>query len=129
VTTDILNDVFSTLEVRRQALGMSTEALARRSGVSRATVCRILGGEHSSASFWNVMAVAEALGLNARFEPVADEKEYLEQQAEKRARYAVGMVQGTMGLEDQGVDTSTKECLVEETKGRLLAGSKRKLWR
>ncbi len=129
MTADKLNHVFSALEARRRALGMSTEALARRSKVSRPTVCRILKGDHASASFKNVVAVAEALGMKTLFEPEVDDRKYLEQEAERKAKYAAALVQGTMGLESQGVNPSEKESLIREVKGRLLSGSKRKIWR
>jgi hypothetical protein len=89
----------------------------------------MFAGDYGSASFGNVMAVAQALGLNAHFDPVADDEEFLEQQAQKKARYLVGMVQGTMGLEGQGVEPSEVERLVRQTTRKLLSGSKRKLWR
>jgi transcriptional regulator with XRE-family HTH domain len=108
---------------------MTVEALAKRSKVSRATVNRILSGDYASASMGKVMAVAEALGMNTSFELVADEMAYLEQQAERKARNLVGMVQGTMGLEGQGVSQSDFDRMVRETTYKLLAGSKRKLWR
>jgi hypothetical protein len=77
---------------------------------------------------WNVMAVAEALGMKTHFSPEADECSYLEQQAEKKARSLVGMVQGTMGLEAQGLGSADVDKLVKQTMHKLLAGSRRKLW-
>jgi transcriptional regulator with XRE-family HTH domain len=127
--TGMQTSILSSLEARRRALGMTVDALARRSKVSRATVQRILSGDNASASFQNVIAVAGALGLNANFDPVADDREFLEQQAQKKAKYLVGIVQGTMALEAQGVGPSEVNRMVRETTLKLLSGSKRKLWR
>lgn len=117
------------LESRRKELGMTTQVLARRSRVSRSTVCRILQGEYSSVTHGNLAAVAQALGMRFSLEPEVGAREYLERAAEKKARYAVAMVQGTMGLEEQGVKPEVEEQLFQEVKGELLSGSRRKVWR
>jgi transcriptional regulator with XRE-family HTH domain len=127
--TTMHNSTLSDLEARRRALKMSTENLAKRSKVSRATVCRILKGDYTSASFKNVAAVARSLGMEPLFREEASPEEYLEQEAERKARYAMSLVQGTMGLEGQGLSLPQKEALVQESKERLLAGSRRKVWR
>jgi hypothetical protein len=75
------------------------------------------------------MAIAEALGMSPRFHPVANDCEFLELQAEKKAKQLVGLVQGNMGLEAQGLPSSEADRMVWETKHKLLSGSKRKLWR
>ena len=129
MTTSQLASVPVTLENRRRAVGMTFDDLARRSKVSRATVCRILRGDHASVSFSKVMAVADALGLSAFFDPVVDNDAFLERQAESKAKFLVGMVQGTMGLEAQGVNSFDVDRMVRETTRTLLAGSKRKLWK
>lgn len=43
------------------------------------------------------------------------------EQAEKKARYLVGLVQGTMALEAQGLDKDTLEQMVMETIEYLMA--------
>jgi len=40
--------------------------------------------------------------------------------AEKKARYLVGLVQGTMALESQGLDKGTIEEMVKDTKEKLM---------
>ena len=60
--------------------------------------------------------------------PIADEEELRERQAEQKAREIAKMVQGTMGLEGQGVSPEELEKLVRRNTIRLLAGSRRKLW-
>lgn len=116
------------LDKRRRDLGLSYELLAQRSGVSRPTVQRILTGRQPAASVSNVVAIAEALGLGLRFESRVDPGRLRREQAERKARKLVALVQGTSGLEGQAVDRRTVESMVEQTTHELLAGPKRKLW-
>jgi len=116
------------LDKRRRDLGLSYEQLSKRCGVSRPTVQRILSGRHATASFANVVSIAESLGLGVRFDPLLDVRELRREQAERQARKLVALVQGTCGLEGQAVDEKAVESTVEQTTHDLLAGSKRKLW-
>ncbi|MFO0910990.1 MAG: helix-turn-helix transcriptional regulator [Isosphaeraceae bacterium] len=122
------NSVFQELDDRRRRLGLSYDVLARRSGVSRPTVLRILSGRHPTASFSNVQAIAEALGLDlttTQRKPVADLRR---EQATTKARKLVALVQGTSGLEGQAVNPEVVSEMLEQTTIELLAGPKRKLW-
>jgi hypothetical protein len=51
-----------------------------------------------------------------------------EQQAWKKARKLVGMVQGTSALEGQAVSEAAYQAMVERTYHELLAGSNHRLW-
>lgn len=119
---------FPELDQRRRQLGLSYVALAKRSGVSQATVVRLLSGRHSQASFHNVMAIAKALGFMIAFHPTASATEIRKMQARTKARQLVGLVQGTSGLEAQAVDAQKLEELTDQTTHDLLAGSPRRLW-
>ena len=119
---------FGTLQKRRRELGLSYELLAQRSGVSRPTVQRILSGRFPSASFASVVAIAGALGLELRFTSTDTPKQLKQEQARKKAKKLVAVVQGTCGLEGQGVDLIGFDAMVEQTTHELLAGSKRRLW-
>jgi transcriptional regulator with XRE-family HTH domain len=116
------------LDQRRRQLGLSYAALAKRSGVSSATVVRFLSGRHSQASFQNVTAIADALGFAVAFHPTASASEIRKAQAQKKARQLIGLVQGTSALEAQAVDAQELEDLTEQTTNVLLAGSPRRLW-
>jgi transcriptional regulator with XRE-family HTH domain len=116
------------LDKRRRALGLSYELLSKRCGVSRPTVQRILSGRHPAASFSNVMAIAESLGLGLRFHSRVEPARLRREQAERKARKLVALVQGTSGLEGQAVDRQAVESMVEQTTHELLVGSKRHLW-
>jgi transcriptional regulator with XRE-family HTH domain len=120
--------LFKTLDRRRRDLGLSYELLARRSGVSRPTVQRILSGRHASASFANVSAIVGALGFEMGVRPTADIPKLRRRQAVGKARKLVSLVQGNAGLEGQAVDAGTLEAMVEQTTLELLDGPRRRLW-
>jgi len=52
---------------------------------------------------------------------------FRKQAARRKARFVVAIVQGTMGLEAQGLDPPAYQELLEETYRRLLANPRR-LW-
>lgn len=123
-----LHTLVTSLNTRRLQLKMPMPVLASRSGVSLPTVQRVLSGNLEHASFGNVSAIAEALGLTAEFKAIKSDDELREEQAEKKARQLVGMIQGTSGLEAQAVSHKDFEAMVRRTVHELLAGSSRKLW-
>jgi transcriptional regulator with XRE-family HTH domain len=120
--------LLKSLDERRRELGLSYELLSKRCRVSRPTVQRILSGQNAAASFANVVAIAESLGIGLRFESTVDARDLKRKQAEQKARKLVGLVQGTSGLEGQAVDAKAAKSMVKQTTRELLAGPKRKLW-
>ena len=74
------------------------------------------------------MAIAESLGLGLRFDSMVEPRKLKRDQAERKAKKLVALVQGTSGLEGQAVDSKAIESMVKQTTHELLAGSKRKLW-
>jgi transcriptional regulator with XRE-family HTH domain len=120
-------DFLRDLEGRRKELGMTLDVLARRSGLSRATVCRLLSGGHVHADFLHIVSLAKALGIGVEFKPTPVD-DFVEEQAERQSRRLVGMVQGTMGLESQAVGAEEVARMERDARRRLLAGSRRKLW-
>ena len=116
------------LDKRRQELGMTFEALSKRSEVPVSTLKAIFkkGVEH--ATFANVVAIAEALGVDIEFANEMDSYQLLHQQAVKKARELVGMVQGTSGLESQAVGQNQIDMMIQQLVHKLMAGSPRKLW-
>ena len=117
-----------TLDQRRRDLGLSYDLLSKRCGVSRPTVQRILSGRQTTASFSNILAIADALGLAFRLDSQVASPKLKREQAERKAKKLVALVQGTSGLEGQAIDQETVESMVEQTTHELLAGSKRRLW-
>lgn len=122
------------LDGRRKRLGMSRAVLAKRAGVSAPTVTRILTGREDSPLVPNVQSIAAALGVAIRLgaEITVEEHTTVDQlrwqQAIDKAQRLVRIVQGTMGLESQAVDSATLAAMVNRTAQELLAGSPRKLW-
>ncbi len=106
---------------------MTRGVLAERSGVSLPTVNRVLSGEHPEASFANVAAIAECLGLRVTLAAEASSQELREAQARKKAKRLVGLVQGTSALEGQGLEGSELEGMIGQTAAELLV-SNRRLW-
>jgi transcriptional regulator with XRE-family HTH domain len=119
--------ILEKLANRRRQLRMSYSVLAKRSRVSMPTVVRLLSGPNPQSSFGNVLAIAAALGITFRFEAVPLE-EFLERQAKQKAEKLVGMVQGTLALEEQAVDVKTIARMKRKTVLELLAGSAQRLW-
>lgn len=105
---------------------MSIPALATRSGVSEATVKRILKGK--DASHTKTEAVAHALGIRFQLITSQDPLEFQQEQARAKARLIARMVQGTSALESQAVDAASFERLVERSYHDLMAGPSSRLW-
>jgi transcriptional regulator with XRE-family HTH domain len=127
MTDTTLQSILRNLNARRKELGMTWDILAKRSGLSRATAIRLLSGDHTGAGFLHIVAVAEALGVEVKFTEVGVE-DFVEQQVDRQARRLVGMVQGTMGLEAQGVNEEAASQMVKKTRHELLAGKRKQLW-
>ena len=124
---NILPITADRLQNRRKMLGIGFQSLASRSGVSIPTVKRIFGGQIAAASFGNIAAIAEALGLS--FELGESSVDALcRQQARKKAMQVARLVQGTSALESQAVGKDTYKRMVEKSFREILAGPKRKLW-
>jgi transcriptional regulator with XRE-family HTH domain len=123
--------VADILERRRREVGMSRCALAERSGVSLATVNRLLSGDGlEKTSIRTIEAIAHALDLRLRFgvETLSCSMAFKERQAEAKAREIASLIQGTSALEAQAVDEETREELVRQTVHELLAGPKSRIW-
>ncbi len=119
--------IVEELAARRRALGMSFPQLAERSGVSEPTVKRILGGHAGSASYAGVAAIAEAMGMPLRSDPINPD-EFRERAALEKAERLARLVQGTSALEAQGVPPAEFRRLVARSVHELLAGPPRRLW-
>ncbi|HYW79244.1 MAG TPA: helix-turn-helix transcriptional regulator [Thermoguttaceae bacterium] len=117
-----------SIERRRKSLGMSRAALALRSGVSLPTVNRMLGDDIGRATFSNVSAVADALGMTVDIVPTCSDLELQEQEARAKAKKIVKLVQGTSALETQAVDELAAQEMTQRTVHELMSGSKQRLW-
>ena len=128
---------YDALDLRRRELGISYSALAELSGVSQPALQRLLTGKVESPGVTSVAAVARVLGMGAirilddgsiKFESAVTAQALRERQVRKKAKWLVGMVQGTSALEGQAVSDSEYQAMVEKTYHELLAGSRHRLW-
>lgn len=122
----LIPEIVSRIQERRRELDISVSDLARRSGVSRATVIRVLGGEDHEFSFANLQAILLALGISFDLIEVPADQ-FRDQIATKKAKRLIALTQGNVALEAQGVSPSSAQSHLEETKARLILSS-RKLW-
>jgi transcriptional regulator with XRE-family HTH domain len=105
---------------------MSISDLARRSGVSRATVIRILGGKDERYSVSNLQAVLSALGMKIDLLAIPA-KRYKDSIATQKAKRLIALTQGNVALESQAVSETSAQEHLEATKARIVSSS-RKLW-
>jgi predicted transcriptional regulator len=128
---------YRQLDARRRELGMPYRALAEFSGVSQPVVQRLLDGKLEAPRFHSVVAIAQALGMRGitfvkdgaiQFGPSLSVQELRAEQAMKKAKRLVGMVQGTSALEGQAVGEGAYQAMVDRTYHELLAGSNHRLW-
>jgi transcriptional regulator with XRE-family HTH domain len=114
------------LQSRVNELEMSISDLARRSGVSRATVIRILGGKGEHYSVSNLQAVLSALGMKMDLVAIPA-KQFKDSIATQKAQRLIALTQGNVALESQAVSATSAQEHLEATKARI-GSSSRKLW-
>jgi hypothetical protein len=120
--------VHEQLNNRRLELGMTFDAVSRRSGVPIATVKRTLNRGAERAAFGTVAAIASALGMSVDLCAATNGFQYCRQQAQRRAHQIVSLVQGTSALEAQAVSTADLDRMVEKTVHEIMSGPNRRLW-
>lgn len=113
---------------RRRALGMPYDVLAARSGVSEATLKRMLTGSETDPAFSSVAAAAAAMGFELQLKSLATPTEMQRRQAERKARQGVARTQATSGLETQALSDEELNDMIEQAIHDWMAGSRRKLW-
>ncbi|QDV44556.1 helix-turn-helix protein [Stieleria neptunia] len=121
-----LPEIVARIQERKRELDISVSDLARRSGVSRATVIRILGGEDHEFSFANVQAILLALGISLDLTEIPAAK-FRDHIATAKAKRLIALTQGNVALESQAVSRASAQSHLEEAKARI-ASSSRKLW-
>ena len=114
------------LKSRVTELEMSISDLARRSGVSRATVIRILGGKDEHYSVSNLHAILSALGMKMDLSAIPA-KRFKDSVATRKAQRLIALTQGNVALESQAISGASAKEHLEATKARI-ASSSRKLW-
>lgn len=117
----------ASLNERRRELRMTIPQLARRSGISTATVARVLRGEPTVA-MGHVCAVADALGMQVGLRPRVSVDSLLSQAAHRKAKRAAELVQATSALEGQGLSRHQFDAMVARTARELQAAGGKTLW-
>ena len=121
------SDLGVDLNTRRKLLGMSVHTLSERSGVSTATVNRVLRGDADQTAFGNVRAIARAVGIEIEARP-RNVGLFAAFQAKGKAERIVNQVQASSALEKQAVGKGDYRKMVRRTAKELLRGPRRRLW-
>ncbi len=127
-------NISEQFERRRARLCLPKTLAAVRADLSLATVNRLLSGRDRRLGVDTVSALAGALGLEVilgarpRVRAVWSAAAFREKIARAKAKRLVGMVQGSMALEAEGVSAEVVREMERETVHELLAGSARRLW-
>lgn len=114
------------LRNRIRELDISISDLARRSGISRATVIRMVGGKDGHYSVSNLQAILSALGMKMDLSAIPA-KRFKDSIATQKAQRLISLTQGNVALESQAVSEASAQAHLEATKARI-ASSSRKLW-
>lgn len=123
----LLSKLLRELDARRNDLGMTYAALAKRTGLGTRTVQRVLAGGEGAANFRSVLAIAHALGARLSLEG-EDINAVRLRQAQQKAAKLVSLLQGTSALEAQGLDEKEKAVAEQRTVRDLLASRRSVLW-
>lgn len=107
-----------TLKERMTSLKMSQVALARRSKLTLEDLQAVL--DHpTDATASSVERVCFCLGMSRDGLPLVPNRTFRKHAARKKAQFVVSIVQGTMGLEAQGLDAVARAKLLQKTYKRF----------
>ena len=115
----------------REALGMSTTALARRLGMTPPGARKLERAEvEGTITLNSLRKLADALNCDVRYALVPRKPlgEILHDRAEEVARAHIDPVAHTMSLEAQGVSEGHRDEQIKTWTRMLLSGSRRELW-
>jgi len=111
-------EAMTTLKERMANLRMSQVALARRSKLEIDVLKAVL--KHpTDATASSVERVCFCLGMSRDGLPLVPNRTFRKHAARKKARFVVSIVQGTMGLEAQGLDPVARSKLLQKTSKRF----------
>ncbi len=120
-------DLIKKIHLRKQQLGISTENLAKLSGLSTQTITRLLHNKNVKQS--TLEAVTTVLGLDLSGNEVIQAEQLRKSRAQAKARYLATLVQGTSTLEMQGLEEEGVQKIIHLFEQELLEGKYQKaLW-
>jgi predicted DNA-binding mobile mystery protein A len=115
----------------RESLGMSASALARKLGITPASVIKLEKAEvDEKITLQSLRKLANALDCELQYAliPRKSLEEILEDRAMAVARDKLRPVSHSMSLEDQAVDKSSSEKQLQLLAKEILDGPRRNLW-
>lgn len=121
-------DILTELDDRRRELGMSCGVLAKRSGLTRWTVQRVLSGKATDIRLGSLLALADALGVDLGIARRRSIRALRRQQARAKARRLAGVAQGSAALEGMGVPDKELRAIARGIEDKLVAGPSIRLW-
>lgn len=118
--------IVEALRKQKEALGMSYEVIAIRSGVGIATVKRAFSGQDISLE--RLEKIADAIGCQISIKAITSPSNLHSAQVEKKALEIVKRVMQTSALEDQAVDVKAKAKMLVQAKAMIAKMPKSKVW-
>ena len=121
----------SWIKVLREALGMTTNQLAQRMGISQPRVIQLEKAEPAGNLKLSTMEnVAEGLGMKFIYGFVSKEglESMVREQARRIAIQRLGRLDRTMRLEQQGLSEEDKKAALEDMVDRILLEEEKELW-
>jgi predicted DNA-binding mobile mystery protein A len=115
----------------REALGLPGIVLAKRLGITSATLRNLEAAEARQAiTLASLHKLAQAMDCELQYALVPRQSlsQQIAQQAQKKAQEQLGPIAHTMALEDQAVQGSARQLQRDLLAQELLHGSRHKLW-
>ena len=126
-----MTSAFVDINQRRRELQMPLAEIARRADLSVTTVQTVLAANMNASkvrpSFESILAISAAMGVDFKVK-ARSIAAFRREQARRKAKDIVKMVQASSALESQAVDEKTTKMLEQQTIAELLSGPRRKLW-
>ncbi len=121
-----LKQILSKRLERLTMSGLTVKSLARTVRLPEDAVSKVLA-DHSSAPLGQVAKIAGAVGLTLDGKRLYTTGKVVKKVAVRKAKYLVGLVQGTMGLEAQAVGPTAKREMVKAAYKQLMS-DRQKIW-
>ena len=118
--------IIEELKKQKQALCMTYEAIAYRSGVGIATVKRTFAGHDISLD--RLEKIAMALDCEIGIKPRTSPKSLYNSQINKKAQEIVNKVIQTSALENQAIDMKTEQKMLSQAKAMIAKMPKSQVW-
>ena len=114
----------------REALGMTQEQLARRSGLRQSIIAEIEGGKRQNLGLFTIEKLAEGLNCKPLVQMIPEEKisQILDDRSTRIAKKIVSISSGSAAIEMQGPSPQVTKDRILEIKKDLLAKHRSRLW-